>query len=202
MMRAVLRLTMFAVLAIAVVTLSLFLLSRMGVLDDIFGTRRTQRSALEVLSSEEILFLVTERVTTLVYVEITESNLLTGNREGFLIAPVRFYYGIDLDKLAADSIERSGDSLIVRLPAPEILELAPLTNEFRFFSKRSGILFIADIITGYDMEEDLVSLLDSTSRVQALELGLLPSRDDLVRRLTGYAPILTEYIGVESIEFR
>lgn len=180
----------------------LFLLVKTDLFEHVFPWNRVERSALEVLQSEELVFLVTDRITTQICVELFESNWLLGNREGILITKVRFYYGIDLTRLTEDSLERIESGIIIHVPDAEILELAADLESVRFYSKRSGLVALSDLVSGYDQNTELLVMLDSVARAYAYEEELLPSRNQLLQRLNNMSPILSEYLGVSSIEFR
>lgn len=201
-LKAILKTVAALVILVALVSVSLHLMSNLGLLQKFLGFTRIERSAMSVLRSEQIAFLVTDRITTLAYVSIHEGNWFTGYRDGVLVGPVSFYYGIDIEKFAEDSIELSGYRMVIHTPDPEILDVAPRTSEFKFLTKSSAIMEIADLLEGSSMEQELVSMLDSCARAQALEYGLLPSKDDLLIRLNGMAPFLAEYLSVESVEFQ
>lgn len=160
-----------------------------------------ERSAIEVLRSEQMLFLVTQRNTSLVLVELTESNPILGRREGILLATVRFYFGVDLEALTEDSLERRGDSLTVHMPDPGILDISPDLGTLRFWSKRSGLLALSDMVTGYDQDLDLLGMLDSCAREYASLQDMIPERGAMLDRLNGMAPLFADYIGVESVRF-
>jgi hypothetical protein len=177
------------------------ILGKAGLLDDLLGGTRTTRSVVEVLKTEDLTFLVTTRVTTLICVELRESNLILGDREGLLLATVDIYYGIDLEKLTDDSVTVTDSLTTVRIPEPGILDLSPDLATLRFFDKRSGLVAVSDILTGYDQDLELLAMLDSTARIYATEQGLLPTRDAILARLNGFAPMLAGYIGAPEVRF-
>lgn len=176
-------------------------LGRAGLLKGLFGGDRTERSVIEVLRTEELMFLVTTRVTTLACVEIHENDAILGSREGLLLATVRIYYGIDFQTLSEDSVIRTDGRITVRMPAPSILDLSTDLSSIRFFDKRSGLQVISDIVTGRDQEAELLGMLDSTASRWASEQGLLPGRDEILARLNNLAPMLAGYAGVDEVRF-
>lgn len=58
-----------------------------------------ENRALEVLRREPLRFLVTDRLAAQIVVESGTNSLVLGRREGYLIAKVSLYYGVDLGKL-------------------------------------------------------------------------------------------------------
>jgi hypothetical protein len=192
------RLALLLVAALGVLSL----LERFGLIEGLFAPVRNERSVMQILKSEEMGFLVTQRVTTLVLVELDENSLLLGNREGILIATVRYYFGMDLEKLTEDSLVRSGDTLVVSMPDPEILDLSPDLATLRLWDKRSGLVVLGDLLTGYDQDMELLGMLDSSARAYADSEQLVPARDAVIQRLNRMAPLFAEYAGIAAIRFR
>lgn len=190
-----------ALASFAAGTLLSGVLRRAGLLECLFGGTRTERSVIEVLRTEELMFLVTTRVTTLACVEIHENDAILGSREGLLLATVRIYYGIDFQALSEDSVIRTDGCVTIRMPDPSILDLSTDLSTVRFFDKRSGLQVISDIVTGRDQEAELLGMLDSTASRWAAEQGLLPGREEILARLNNLAPMLAGYAGVESVRF-
>jgi len=189
------------VLTVVAVLGVLSLLERFGLVQGLFGSRN-ERSVMQILKSEEMGFLVTQRVTTLVLVELSENSLILGEREGILVATVKFYFGMDLEKLMEDSLQRSGDTLIVHMPDPEILDLSPDLSTLRMWDKRSGLVALSDLLTGYDQEMDLLGMLDSSARAYADSQSLVPAREAVLLRLNRMAPMFAQYAGIPAIVFR
>ncbi len=150
------------------------------------------RAALEILKSAPILFLATDRITTSIVVESVESSLLLGKREGYLIARVTMYYGADLQKLGPDAIKISGDVITVTLPDPQELDFAVELNSMRFLSKRSGWIAIRDWVQTLDIQAELREQLHQAAQEALHKDGLIPSREDLVRRLNGFGGVLSK----------
>ena len=57
-------------------------------------------SALEILHSDQLTFLVTEKIVTQVVVNIDNSHWLTGTDKALLYTVVTMYYGVDLEKIS------------------------------------------------------------------------------------------------------
>ena len=83
------------------------------------GWTRVAAQTLTVLKSEPLLFLVTDRLVTQIVVSSREYNLLLGQREGYLIATVRLYYGVDLAGLTPANLRRAGGRMVVTIPVQE-----------------------------------------------------------------------------------
>jgi hypothetical protein len=149
-------------------------------------------AALEILRSEPIVFLATDRITTNIVVDNVENNLLLGKREGYLIARVTMFYGVDLQKLSPDAIQVSGDVITVTLPAPQELVFAVDMHSMRFLTKRSGWIAIRDWPQNLDIQAELREQLHQTAQEALRKDGLIPSREDIVRRLNGLGRMLSK----------
>ncbi len=184
------------VVLFVLITLALFL-SALNILDlnNLFGFSRSTTSILQVLKSESLFFLATDRITTYIYTDIDENSLLLGNREGLLIMKVTYIYGLDLEKLTEDSLEQNVNSIIVHLPDVEMLDMSPDLSTADIYTKTSGLVWLYDQIAGYDMQEDLLNQFDSVATEFAYSEDLLPERSEIVTRLNGFAPVLSEYAG-------
>lgn len=196
-MKKLLGLTVFLLF---LMILAMFL-SAMNILDlsSVFGFSRTATSVLQILKSENLLFLATDRITTYVYTDIDENSLLLGNREGLLIMKVTYLYGLDLQKLTEDSLDNNLGSITVHLPDVEMLEMSPDLSTAELYTKTSGLVWLYDLLTGYDMQEELLHQLDSVAANFARSKDLLPDRSEIVARLNGFAPVLSEYAGTDII---
>jgi hypothetical protein len=164
-------------------------------LSRLFGNNRTTTSLLQVLKSESIVFLATDRITTFVYTDIRENSLLLGNREGLLIMKVTYIYGFDLSKLTEDSLVQGEGTITVHLPDVEMLEMSPDLSTAEIYTKSSGLNWLYDQFAGQNMHEDLIIQLDSVATCFALEEDLLPEREEIIRRLNDFAPVLEGYAG-------
>lgn len=185
-----------AVVLLFLIIIVMFL-STLNILDlsNLFGFSRSTTSILQVLKSESLFFLATDRITTYIYTDIDENSLLLGNREGLLIMKVTYIYGLDLDKLTEDSLEQSSNSIIVHLPDVEMLDMSPDLSTVDIYTKTSGLVWLYDQIVGYDMQEDLLNQFDSVATEFAYSEDLLPERSEILTRLNGFAPVLSEYAG-------
>ncbi|KPK63656.1 MAG: hypothetical protein AMK73_04970 [Planctomycetes bacterium SM23_32] len=163
---------------------------------------RVERSTLEFLRSEEVMFLVTDRVVTRVDVVARDGSLLMGWQEGVLIGTVEFLCGVDLNKLTAGDVRREGDRLLVTVPEPEVLQVAVDTDSLSFFEKKSGLLAVKQYLARQDTRQELTARLEERAREFISEEGLLPERADLVERLNDLvAPLLASHLSV-AVEFR
>jgi len=149
------------------------------------GNQVNEKTAISLLRSEAMAFLVTRRLTTQVVVEHIESSWFADWR-GVLWATVRIHYGVDLQKIGMDDIRREGDVLIVTLPEPELLDFSLVPGSVGSLSKSTAIAKIEDI-----MKNGQRRLLEERLRDQALEFARqhdqMPSREQIVQQLNAAA---------------
>lgn len=163
--------------------------------------RVVEKRTVELLKSEAMAFLVTDRLVTSVLVEAREDNLILGRREGYLIARVKLFYGVDIASMTASAIKRRGNKLVIALPPPRLLDFSVDFDKSRYVSKRSGLAAIADSITDKNMLAGLYQKLQSEALLDLANDGqLLPTREAIVRRLNAYNRLLSSYLGV-AVEF-
>ena len=167
-----------------------------------FAGNSAEQATLSLLRSEELSFLVTDRLVSQIAVQISDSSPLLGQREGLLIATVRMYYGLDLRKLHAASITREAhDKLVVRLPDPEMLDFSVDPASFQYITKRSGLNVIHDYVMNQDIEAELRMKLQPYAARFFADQRMLPTRAKIVQRLQHYCAPLAHELGVQ-IELR
>jgi len=110
--------------------------------------------ALQLLRSRELAFLATHKTVSQIVVERRLSHPVLGKSECFLVGVVRFYHGVDFEKLDAGAIRREGDALIVRVPEPEELDFGVDLESIRVYTKRSGLMVLRDWASGTDVRPD------------------------------------------------
>ena len=157
------------------------------------------KEVITVLRSEDLTFLVTDRLVTQVVVESTEGSLLLGKREGYLIAPVRLYYGIDLKRLPPDAVSVKDGVIRVVLPEPQELDFSVDADAMKFICKRSGLIVLRDLLQGLDIQRELHCQLQTAAREMMRKEGMIPTRGDLVQRLNRYAIALKSRLGMEIV---
>ena len=157
------------------------------------------REVIEVIRSEALAFLVTDRLVTKVIAESNESNALLGKREGYLIATVRIYYGIDLKSLPEDAVQVTDGNVCITLPDPQELDFSVDLDSARFLCKRSGLVVLRDFLQDLNFQRELERQLHQAAQVMLRDEKLLPLREDLVRRLNAWAPALGEKLGLKVV---
>ena len=157
-------------------------------------TRTTKRFTLQVLDREQLMFLVTDRVVTQVIVEQDDHHLLLGERRGYLVATVHLLYGIDLAKLTNKAVTQDNGTVSITVHRPQILEFS-VDPEIKILSKRTGLVVIADWITGKDLEDELRSRIKKEAILFVDEQNLAPDADTVLARLNRFAPALGDHVG-------
>jgi hypothetical protein len=161
-----------------------------------------RRATVEVLHSEEMMFLVTDRTVTRLDVVSKEGSLLLGWRESLLIGTVQILSGVDLEKLSVEDVRRQEGRLVVRVPEPEVLQVAVDLDSLSLFEKKSGLIAIKQYLQKEDVRGRLQAELEERAEQFAAEQGLLPGRAAVVGRLNEWAaPLISSRVGVE-VEFR
>lgn len=190
---------LFVLVALAAAVALLLLLRSVGA--PVVRWREAQQTTLKLLRDESLMFLVTDRLVTQVIVELDESNLLLGRRQGFLIGTARLYYGVDLQKLNDSCFQKDGGRLIVNVPEPQELDFSVDLNSLRFISKRSGLMVVADWLMGRDLDSELRGKFEASAMLFLKENKLLPDRARLLERLNRLAPLISSRVGIE-VAFR
>lgn len=160
-----------------------------------------ERQVFQFLRNESLNFLVTERLTSQITVEIDDSSLLLGTSSGTLTGVVRMYYGVDLGRLTPASVMMEGGTCVVDLPEPEVLDFAVDVASLRFKTRRSLLRVIGDRLGNHDLRSDLQNRFRSASDRFFREQSLLPDRSTLCARLNDHAQSWTGRVGV-PVSFR
>ena len=167
----------------------------------LFAWDHVEKATLAILKSENMAFLVTDRKTSQIEVEVNDSSPLLGRREGHLIGPVTLYYGIDVQALDSSCLSHIGDRMIVRLPEPRELDFTMDPGAFRYVTKRSGWNVVADFVLDKNLETELRQQVHQQALTFFTERQLLPTRTKLVSQLNNLAAPFSKEIGM-PIEFQ
>lgn len=160
-----------------------------------------EQIVVQVLRSEELMFLVTDRIVTRIDVEMAEHSFLAGGRQGVLLATARMYYGIDLQRINYDdAVHEEPESVVVELPRPMILDVA-IDPDWKLYDKRTGVWVLSDWLTGRDVQQELRRRLRERAIDFATKNDLLPSAETVLARVNQYAASLTARAG-KKVVFR
>jgi hypothetical protein len=158
---------------------------------------RVETRALTVLRSEPMVFLVMDRVVAQIVISSREHSVLLGQREGYLIATVRLYFGVDMADLTPANLRREHGILAVTIPEPRELDFAIDLDSLSFLSKRNGTVVVRDWLEGRDLEGELRARLKADARAFMSTQQLIPARSTIVARLNTWAPVLSDNLGVD-----
>jgi hypothetical protein len=164
-------------------------------------SHRTESQSAVVIRVQELEFLVTQKIVAQYTDNVSEYSFLAGEREGLLLGIINIYYGIDLKKISEESVKREADKTIVELPEPEILDISVVPGSIKFFSRRSGLVALIDMMSNRNDEALLRDRFTKTARDFYSQKGFLPSKDDVLNNLRRAAKVFTPK-DQEPIEFR
>ena len=191
----------FAMLAVLAALVAPALIPAYRFLRTIFDWEHVERATLAILKGENLAFLVTDRLTSQIVVEVSDSSALLGKREGILIGTAALYYGIDVQALDKSCLSRAGNRMIVRLPEPRELEFAVDPGSFRYITNRSGWNVVVDYVQNRDIEAELRQDIHRHALAFFAEQKLIPTRAKIVAQLNDLAVPFSKELGV-PIEFR
>ncbi|MCU0595078.1 MAG: DUF4230 domain-containing protein [Desulfobacterota bacterium] len=163
----------------------------------VFEWDRVEKQTLTLLQSEAMAFLVTDRIASQIVVSVSESNILLGQREGYLIGTARLYYGIDMKELTANSISLREKQIVVTLPPAKELDFAVDLESLHFISKMSGTVALVDWLKGKDMYAELRAQFKPKAIAFMKQNSMIPDRQRLLARLNSMSSVLTENLGLK-----
>jgi hypothetical protein len=154
---------------------------------------RTEKTVLTILKSENLSFLVTDKLTSQICVEISENSPLLGKREGILIGTVTMYWGIDLTKINPSLIKNQG-GIVVTLPEPQELDFSMDPSSLKYITKRSGLNVIADYVMARDIEKELREQMKESALKFFKDKNLIPSKAQIISKLDSFfSPISIQF---------
>lgn len=165
----------------------------------VFEWERVEKQTLTLLQSEAMAFLITDRIASQIVVSVSESNILLGQREGYLIGTARLYYGIDMKELTKDSIQLRDQQIFVTLPPAKELDFAVDLESLQFISKVSGTVALVDWLQGKDMYAELRAQFKPKAIEFMKQSNMIPDRQKILGRLNSMSSLLTEQIGLKVI---
>jgi len=167
---------------------------------DVLAVKRSDQAVIQVLRSEELAFLVTDRIVTRIDVEMNERSIWAGGRRGFLLATARVYAGVDLKAIKDSDVREEKDVVYVTIPRPSILDIS-IDSDWRFMDSKTNTWALVDWMTGRDVEAEMRSQLRRRTQEFVLVNKMLPEPQRVLQRLNGYAAVLTNRVG-KRVEFR
>jgi hypothetical protein len=164
---------------------------------NVFAYDRIEKSILTLLKSENLSFLVTNKLTTQVVVDITNNSPILGKREGILIGTVSMYYGIDLKEIDPSSVKRYNNVLTIKLPAPKELDFSVDPCSFKYITKRSGLNIIADYVMNKDIEAELRTNMKKSAEKFFTDHNMFPTHKSIINQLNNYFEPFIAQFGME-----
>lgn len=157
-------------------------------------TAPTVKMTAQLLHSEDLMFMVTNRVVTQVMVEQKQDSVWAGTREGILVATTRMYYGVDMARVTDKDIHDLGDRVVIVLPTPGLLDFA-IDPNFKIITKRSGVNVALDWMYGNDLEAEMRAQIQSAAMKFAYLNDLLPRPNTVLIRLNRTAALFSGKVG-------
>jgi len=174
------------VTALVIVILQISGAINLPILNGLIGYRVTSESLLEILRSEPVILLVTDRVPCTITLAEEEYNHLMGKHEILATISVVYLFGMDMEELNSRSIVAKGDTLIVTLPEIKVLEIAPNLSSLEVVETMTGLWKLYLVGTGYNATETILRNLDQKISGYASANDLLPTRNEVLSRLHDY----------------
>ncbi|MEI7837963.1 MAG: DUF4230 domain-containing protein, partial [Planctomycetota bacterium] len=145
------------------------------------ATKIDERTTLSLLKTEPVKLLVLRKTTTQVVVEYEEEDWL-GHWRGVLWGVVVMHYGCDLDKISQADLRHDGDTVVVRLPEPQLLLFAMEPDSIGIMTKSTAAPKVVDLLHNGHRR-----LLEERFRRRAVEFAkghdLMPPKSQIVREL-------------------
>jgi hypothetical protein len=150
------------------------------------------QSSVSILLRKTVLELVTNKLTTMVvcsFEDIAEGgtsswwDTIVGKNEAFMIAKVKFSYGIDLLEMSDKDVVIDDQSIIIQLPEPKIISMETDFSESKKYIKRPITRAIADTVTGKNVYEELVKVFQEKARKFASENGMMPTKNEIIKSI-------------------
>ena len=157
---------------------------------------RTEKAVLSILKSEDLSFLVTDKLTSQICVEISENSSLLGKREGILIGTVTMYWGIDLSKISPSSIKKENSGIVITLPESSELDFSVDLSSLKYITKRSGLNVIADFVMDRDIEKELREQMKESALKFFKDKKLIPSKTKTISKLNSYFAPVAQQVGM------
>lgn len=149
------------------------------------------KASVTVLLRENVLELVTNKVTTMVACTLEDVSENTkakfidaafGKGEGVLIAKVKYIYGIDLEEITEDAVSIEGKIITVTLPEPKLFDLV-VDFEREYYNKTPLLRAFYNKIVNEDPQEMMQAAFVDRAREFAQENHLEPSKSEIIARV-------------------
>lgn len=164
----------------------------------LLAPEKTKKSVISILKSENVGFLVTNKISTQILVEREELSVF-GVRTGILIGNVTLYYGIDLKELTSDSIIITKNEIIVKLPQPKPLDFSIDLSSLRYIEKETGLLKIKGLFVNDEkIRKEIEDMFYKEALFFMKTKGLLPNAEDVLRSFNWIGEIISLKTGIKT----
>jgi len=159
------------------------------------GSVVDDKTALAILRSRPMLFLVTRQIRAQIVIDHRESDW-AGQWRGVLWGTVTIWHGVDVNEIKADDLRRQGEVVFVRIPEPRLLSFAVEPGSIGFMSKATLAPKLQDWLDGGGQRRQLEKRLHDQAMAFAKEHDMLPNRSQIVEQLNDTAAGLARIAGI------
>uniref|UniRef100_A0A7C3UY54 DUF4230 domain-containing protein n=1 Tax=candidate division WOR-3 bacterium TaxID=2052148 RepID=A0A7C3UY54_UNCW3 len=190
-----LKILLFGIIVILI--LLLFIIYNKPIIS-ILTPERTKRSVISILKSENISFLVTNKVSSQILVEKTDFSIL-GERTGIMIGNVTLYYGINLNEISIESVLINKNEIIVKLPHPKPLDFSIDLSSLRFIKRERGLEKIKGLFIEDDkLREEIQDVFYKEALFFFKSNNMLPKDEDVLKSFEIVGKIITLKTGLKT----
>ena len=182
---------------IVILILSLFIIYNKPIIS-ILTPQRTKRSVISILRSENISFLVTNKISSQILVEKTDLSIL-GERTGILIGNVTLYYGINLNEIPIDSVLINKNEIIIKLPHAKPLDFSIDLSSLKFLKRERGFEKIKGLFVDDDkLREEIQDVFYKEALFFFKSNNMLPKDEDVLKSLEIIKNIISLKTGLKT----
>lgn len=160
---------------------------------------QARETVLKVLQTLPRSFVVLQTQHTIVVSHRDRSSWLLGTSRGQSVMTIRIHAGVDLAKVTRSHIRVDGRDVRIRLPDPEVFDVVPDLDSWRYTGKRSGLQVVGDTVRGSSLEQRLMHDIQRAMRGYRTRKPDV-DRDAMIARLNRQADDLFEGTGL-SVRF-
>ncbi|CAK0759128.1 hypothetical protein WCLP8_3020008 [uncultured Gammaproteobacteria bacterium] len=149
----------------------------------LFSNSERSKISLDQLQNEDVEFLATNKITTMVIVDESDSSLILGDRQAVMVVKVEAVWGFDLKKVKKDNIKIVEQSVIIDLPEPGLISFSVDFENARIFTVHNVSRRLYDLVKGDDIKLKMVASLKPKALDFMRSQKLIPERDVLCARV-------------------
>jgi hypothetical protein len=173
----------YFLLFVFVVAGAFFLLLRTDIFSDFIA-----EATVEVLKSEDILLLATNKVSLRVVSKAEEKHYFLGSEKVVLSVPVFLLYGFDLEKLDVSDVEVTTKEFTtyinIEMPPLELLSYEVDLSKLETLSEKGNpLMLLKNRLTEKSIREYAEKNIKVEAMRQAKEFGIEPDRSFMLSKL-------------------